>query len=86
MYRFFKEEIIDLMSLVQWTQINGIREMHDIRDLKDVENLYVHGNKLLDEECQNVKTGFYFRRVHPKDETRITLDYYFTVEEPVVYI
>lgn len=86
MFRFYKEEIRDLMSLVQWTQVHGIREMHDIRYLRGAENLYVHGNRLLGIECQKVITGFYFRIPRPRNEEGITFDYYFTVEEPVVYV
>ena len=89
MYRFYKEEIRDLLSLVsfvRWTQMNGIEERHVIKDLIDADNLYLCRNKFPDEECQNIVTGFYFRAVHPKDGTGIAFDYYFSIEEPIVYI
>lgn len=87
MYRFYEDTFRDLMSLVQWTRINGIEERHD-----KVFNwassiccypVYLHTS---DDTFFRIITGFMLTIKCQVVGEKPCWKNFYSIEEPVVYV
>ena len=87
MYRFYEDTFRDLMSLVQWTRINGIQEMHDTEmdwaSSTCCYPIYLHPS---DNNFFRIITGFMITVRYQNVGEKPCLKVFYSVEEPVVYV
>ena len=86
MYRFYEDTFRDLMSLVQWTRINGIQEMHDrvcnFTSPACCYPIYLHTS---DNTFFRIITGFMLTIRYQNTGEKPCWKNFYSIEEPVVY-
>jgi hypothetical protein len=87
MYRFYEDTFRDLMSLVQWTRINGIQEMHDTA-IDCVSStccypIYLHTSN---NNFFKIITGFMLTIKCQVVGEKPCLKTFYSIEEPMVYV
>ena len=85
MLKFYKDKIRDLMSCLEFTNINDILEKH-ILELKadGILNLYSY-RRTFEGFILGSTTGFGFRKEMPKDSPFYFV-HYINIEEPIIYV
>ena len=85
MFKFYEDTFRDLMSLVQWTNINEIQEMHDIfcNWTSPAYPIYLHTS---DNTFFRIITGFMLTVRYQNIGEKSCWKNFYSIEEPIIYI
>ena len=87
MYRFYEDTFRDLMSLIQWTRINGIEERHD-KVFNWANSIccyptYLHTS---DDTFFRITTGLMLTIRYQNVGEKPCWKNFYSIEEPIIYV